>query len=230
MPLIAPLAIMGMLYGAIAGGSGVITTKNIQPLVLGVPFTSEIPDGSWAKPWNNACEEASIVMVDAWYQGKKSLTIDEAKQAMQRLFEWENTHFGGNANTDAAQTHELIMAQASFSATIKHNPSLEDLKNELRAGRPVISLHYGYDLKNPLHRWARNGSYYHMMVLVGFDDETKEFLVNDTALEEGLDYRYSYATILKSLHDYDATTKKANGTPTVLFTTPNPSSTVKLTN
>lgn len=212
------LVIMGIMYGVLAGSSNATPTLSGQPLVLGVPFTSEIPDGSWVKPWNNACEEASITMVEAWYNKKDTLTKTEAKAAMQQLFTWEDAHFGGNANTDATQTVQLITAKAGFSARIVRNPSLQDIQNELRAGRPVITLNYGYDLKNPLHHWARNGSYYHMMVIAGFDDGTKEFLVNDTALEEGLDYRYSYATILNSLHDYDPVRKKTDGPPTVLFT------------
>lgn len=212
------LVVMGSIYGVLAGSLNAVPAQNDQLLVLGVPFTSEIPDGSWVKPWNNACEEASITMVEAWYMKKQTLSKEESKAAMQKLFAWENTHFGGNANTDAAQTTELIIAQAGFNAHIVRNPTLEDLKNELRAGRPVISLNYGYELKNPLHRWAQNGSYYHMMVLTGFDDSTKEFLVNDTALEEGLDYRYSYATILNSLHDYDILRSKTDGPATVLFT------------
>jgi hypothetical protein len=63
-----------------------------------------------------------------------------------------------------------------------------------------------------------------MMVITGFDDETQEFIVNDTALAEGLDYRYSYVTILTSLHDYHESRKKADGPPTVLFTAPKTSS------
>lgn len=226
--LITELIVAGLLYGAQAGSQSTAPAENEQPLVLGVPFTAETPDGSWAKPWNNACEEASITMVEAWYHGKTSLTKNEAKAAMLKMFPWEDAHFGSNANTDAAQTLELIKAKASFSASIVRNPTLEQIKNELREGRPVITLNYGYELKNPLHRWARNGSYYHMMVLSGFDDSTKEFLVNDTALEEGLDYRYSYATILKSLHDYDKARAKTDGPPTVLFTAPGTSTTSTL--
>lgn len=217
--------IIGLVIGVTAGGFNAFPSgQNSTFVVLNVPFTSETPQGSWQRPWNNACEEASITMVEAWYQETKELSPIDARNRMQQLFAWEDRHFGGNANTDAQQTQELIHATTLFTARIVRNPTLENIKNELRAGRPVISLHYGYTLHNPLHRWARNGSYYHMMVITGFDDETQEFIINDTALAEGLDYRYSYVTILTSLHDYDGLHKKADGPPTVLFTAPNPSS------
>lgn len=218
MPTLIILSLLGLLFGAKAGTFHLHPGTAIEPFNLAVPFASEIPDGRWVKPWNNACEEASIIMVEAWYQGEEAISITEAKARMTPLFAWEDQHFGGNANSDAAQTVELITAKADFTARIIHNPTLEAIKTELRAGRPVISLNYGYELKNPLHHWVRNGSYYHMMVLTGFDDSTQEFLVNDTALEEGLDYRYSYDTILNSLHDYDRARDATDGPPTVLFT------------
>ena len=60
-----------------------------------------------------------------------------------------------------------------------------------------------------------------MMVLVGFDDATQEFIVNDPADHTtGLDYRYKYATILDTLRDFDHATHKVIDEPTVLFTAP----------
>mgnify|MGYP000207978315 CR=1 FL=1 len=208
--------------------AGIATATINLVFRIPVPFTSETPEGSWARPWNNACEEASIAMVEAWYRNKTTITTKEAVSAMRAMFNWEDAHIGGNANTDASQTLAIIQAKASFSARVVRNPTLDELKEELRNGRPIISLHFGYELNNPLHRWARNGSYYHMMVLVGFDEHTQEFLVHDTALEDGLDYRYSYATILKSLHDYDRTRAKTDGPPTVIFTAPGTSTSSQL--
>lgn len=213
----ALILLVGLLTGA-QSGSAFLFTPPTTTIELTVPFTSEIPDGKWVAPWNNACEEASVVMVDHWYRKELLLSKEEAKAAMQPLFDWENKQYGNNVNSDAQRTTEFIQALTSFTATIVRNPTLQAIKDELRAGRPVISLHYGFDLHNPLHRWRQGGSYYHMMVLVGFDDEKQDFFVNDTALEEGLDYRYSYATIMDSLHDYDFATKKTDLPPTVLFT------------
>ncbi len=99
-------------------------------------------------------------------------------------------------------------------------PKLEDIKDELRAGRPVISFHYGYDLNNPGHRFRRGGSSYHVMAIVGFDDAKGEFLVNDSELSDGIDFRYKYATIMDTLRDFDHRTKKADGPARVLFTEP----------
>lgn len=201
-----------------------IQAKSMPPasINLPVPFLWEIPGGTWVKPWNNACEESSVAMVENYYLNNKKMRFPakEAKAMMWPFFSIEDKLFGSNADTNSTRTLKVINDYTSFDATIKKNPTLEEIKAELTAGRPVISLHYGFGLKNPLHRFRRGGSSYHVMVLTGFDDRAKKFFVNDPELAGGLDFPYSYGTILTSLHDFNHTTKKADGTPTVLFTAP----------
>lgn len=187
---------------------------------LTVPFIPEVANGNWSKPWNNACEEASITAVEQFYLGTSPKNRAAEERMMLQLVAWENKQFGHNANTDAAETARVINDYSSFNASIKLEPTLEEIKAELTAGYPVISLHYGFGLNNPRLRFLATGSSYHMMVLVGFDDAKQEFIVNDNGWEGGLDSRYPYATILDTLHDYDAATKKTTGPATVLLTRP----------
>ena len=82
-----------------------------QWVIEGVPYIAETPDGVWTGPWKNACEEASIAMVEFFYSGKVTVTKDEAKTYMSNLFEIEDRLWGQNANSDAAQTTGLPPAQ-----------------------------------------------------------------------------------------------------------------------
>lgn len=204
---------------------GATTTHTAEEKInLPVPFTPEAPDGKMVKPWNNSCEEASIVMLDEFYKGSTEKTIPKtaAKTAILNYIAIEDKIFGYNANTNAAEMLELINGYSKyFEASIKTDPTAEEIKSELRAGRPVIALLYGYNLNNPRIQFARNGSYYHTFVIKGFDDETREFIVNDNGdLKLGLDLRYSYDTILGALRDYDHKTAKTVKPATVLFTKP----------
>lgn len=173
-------------------------------------------------PWSGACEEASIAMVDQFYLGTARIDIgrQRSKDLMFYMFAIEDRLFGSNLDSNATRTQKLINDYTSFDATIVRNPTLDQIKEELTAGHPVISLHYGYDLHNPLHSFRRGGSSYHMMVLTGFDDQKEILYANDPELPGQLDYAYNYATIMASLHDFNHVTKKADGPPTVLFTKP----------
>jgi len=187
---------------------------------LDVPFISEAPEKIWSGPWINACEEASVTMVDNFYIGKNKISPKEAAILMNKLFAWQNKIYKSNANSNASRTTEMVLKNnLSFKTQIVRNPTLEQIKNELRAGRPVISLHYGLDLKNPDLVFRRNGSAYHMLVIKGFDDNTEDFIVQDNGSHKnGVDFRYKYDILMSSLHDYNHKTNRTDGPATVIFT------------
>lgn len=205
---------------------GLATASNEVPpssiLNLPVPFTPEAPDGLMVKPWNNSCEEASLVMLDEYYSGKRYLTTPKttAKKLILSYIDIENRIFGYNANTNAKEMTVLANEYSKyFEARVVTNPTLEQIKAELRAERPVIALVYGFELNNPRIIFSRTGSYYHTFVIKGFDDETQEFIVNDNGdLKQGLDLRYTYDTILGALRDYNHKTQKTEKPATALFT------------
>ncbi|MBI2038080.1 MAG: C39 family peptidase [Candidatus Magasanikbacteria bacterium] len=200
----------------------VLSAQAAESINLSVPYIPEAPEGLMVKPWNNSCEEASTAMLDEYYFGNrnKGVTKAKAKQSILYYIDVENKLFGYNGNTDAAEMVKVINEYSKyFEAKIKTNPTLEEIKDELGAGRPVIALLYGKLLNNPRIQFARNGSYYHTFVIKGFDDEKEEFIVNDNGdLKQGLDLRYLYDTIMGALRDYDHKTSKTVKPATVLFT------------
>lgn len=190
-----------------------------EKVSLTVPFVTEAPEGNWKSPWINACEEASMVMVEGYYAGKSEIEPAEAADKMRELFAYQNEVWGSNANSDAARTVKIIEDNFAYGARAVINPTKDDIKAELRAGRPVISLHYGKDLQNKNVPFATYGSYYHMIVVTGYDDATQEFITNDDGDEKtGFGYRYGYDLFMRSLHDYNFATKKTDLPATVIFT------------
>ena len=187
---------------------------------LDVPFISEAPQKIWSGPWINACEEASVAMVDNFYLGQNKVTPKNATALMNKLFAWQNKLFKSNANSNAARTLQMIDANnMSFKGEIIREPTIDQIKDELRAGRPVISLHYGFDLKNTDLIFRRGGSAYHMIVIKGFDENMEDFIVQDNGSHKnGIDFHYSYDILMSSLHDYNHGTNKTDGPATVLFT------------
>lgn len=203
-------------YSPLAGSQAKLIQLNLE-----IPYINEAPDDIWTGPWKNACEEASMAMVEKFYTGKNPVPVKEAKTFMIALFDKQNKIWGSNADSDAVRTAKLINDYSSYNAVIKDNPTAEDIKKELQQKHPVISLHYGKDLQNKNIPFLRTGSYYHMMVITGYDDIEEEFIVNDTGdRKTGKGYRYDYDIFINSLHDFDFKTHKANGPARVVFTYP----------
>ncbi|HLD61278.1 MAG TPA: C39 family peptidase [Patescibacteria group bacterium] len=188
---------------------------------LPVPFTSEAPGGNWVDPWFNGCEEASVVMVDQYYLGKKKLSRGDAERLMLAMFAWEDKTFGSNTDTNATETVRIINEYSSFDGMVKRNPTLLEIKKELREGRPVIAPLDGFALYGILY-----GNGYHMLVLKGYDDSRQEFIVHDDGKSKGDNFRYSYGTIMGALSDFDHATKKINGVRTAIFTRPRSSESI----
>lgn len=193
--------------------------KRIADVVLVVPYVNEAPNGIFTGPWKNACEEASISMVEGYYLGKKTVLKNEAEEFMTMLFEKQDILHGSNSNSDAARTAEMINKYSSYGAFIKENPTIEEIKSEVNKGRPVLTPNYGFSLKNPNIPFLLSGSSYHMVVVIGFNDETREFITNDSGDEKtGAGYRYGYDLFMSTIRDYDYSTNKVSGPPRAIFT------------
>lgn len=189
--------------------------------LLAVPYINEAPDGNWTGPWKNACEEAAIVMVERFYAGQKEVGVEDAKAALRRLFAVQDARWGGNANSDAARTAEIVNSLHLFKAKVVTRPTLEDIKNELAAQRPVITLHKGFDLGNKNIPFLPTGSSYHSLALIGYDNATQEFITNDDGDEKaGKGRRYKYTVVMNSMHDYNYKTNMTDGPARALFTAP----------
>ena len=215
------LAAIILFVGAFAAAPFVMAQTASAKVRLPVPYVSEVPDGIWVGSWKNACEEASVTMVNAYYSGQKTVSIAKAKAFMQGLFNVEHKLWGSDANSDAAQTLRLITDNSDFSGRIVEAPTVDDIKSELDAGRPVIVPLNGFTLGNKHIPFLATASGYHMFVLIGYDEAAQQFIANDTGdTIDGPGHRYAYATLMRAIHDYNYADKKTDGPARVIFTYP----------
>ena len=190
---------------------------------LNIPFTTQIPNGKWINPWSNACEETSITMVNQYYLGEeKNIIPKKAISLISPLFSYENKNFGENYDSNSYRTLRIINENTVYTGEIKTSPTLQEIKDHLKLGLPIISLHYGFKLPNKNLHFRATGSSYHMMVVGGFDNTDQTFITNDPGdTVKGDGFRYKYDAFLKSLGDFDHITKKVNTKkPTVILTYP----------
>lgn len=166
---------------------------------LDIPFFSQAPLGNWNPPFDHACEEAAILMVHYYLQGKTTIDPIEVAQEIRDITNFENKSYGFNEDTSAEQTAQLIRDYYGYKVQVYYDVSLEDIKKELVKGNPVIVPTAGRLLGNPY--FTPPGPMYHMLVVKGYTQT--EFITNDPGTKRGADYVYSYQTLRKAIHDWN---------------------------
>lgn len=173
---------------------------------LSVPFLLQAPKQNWVQPFEDACEEASLIMVDAYYDGRKTaFGPDEGIAAILEVVAYEDETYGYNKDT----TSEDVMNTAK-NFYLRDNVEILDateanIKAALAKGYPVIAPAHGKSLKNPNFR--NGGPEYHMLVIKGYTKDGR-WITNDPGTRNGADYLYGKQLLLDAIHDFNATDMK----------------------
>lgn len=181
-----------------------INTDKKKPVLMEVPFISQAPLGNWSDPvYQNGCEEAAVIMAMAWVKGEGAIGAEEGTKRIKDISKFEEKVFGHNIDTDIPDVvkiikkyyeYEKIEAQFDFNA--------DDIVKQLRDGNIILIPTFGRALKNP--NYTLPGPVTHMLVVVGFDDEKKEFIVNDPGTRKGEKYRYPYGILMDAVWSYSS--------------------------
>ncbi|MCX6785161.1 MAG: C39 family peptidase [Candidatus Komeilibacteria bacterium] len=184
---------------------------------LNIPFASQAPFANWDLPYQETCEEAASLMVH-YYFAKKSFTgPGQINDELLKMIDWETKFFGDYKDTTAAQTAELLKKYFNYSTVqLITNPTIDQIKNYLKKGLPVLAPTYGKDLPNPNFR--AGGPLYHMLVIKGYTPTT--FITNDPGTRKGADFQYLYQDLLNALHDWN-NGDVVNGQKVVIIIQPN---------
>ncbi len=185
-----------------ASVSAAMASRLPRSVDLVIPFTSQAPHANWAQPYQDACEEASALMVHAFY-AKQKLTPNMVDADLLNIVDWENQTFGDYKHTTVDQT--VTMLQEYFDETnirtIK-NPSADDIRKELAAGHPVIIPAAGRLLGNK--NFTAPGPMYHMLVVRGYD-RWGNFITNDSGTRRGNGFKYKEKVLMNAIHDWHDT-------------------------
>lgn len=169
---------------------------------LAVPFTSQAPNGDWSEPYQEACEETSLLMAHRYYQGEPGGAMDPAvaDKAIWEVVNFENALFGYYQDTTAAQT--VMVAEQLYGyerVELIEEPTIDSIKTHIAAGRPVIIPAAGQQLGNPYY--TPPGPRYHMLVIKGYTE--KGFITNDPGTRRGENYFYAFDTLMNAIHDWN---------------------------
>lgn len=169
-------------------------------ILLDVPFTPQAPDANWDALHEEACEEASLLQVVAYYQ-KWDLTKERAEHEIQDLVAWEKEHGYGDDIT-ATELADIARDKYNLHVTVSTDVTQKSIQNALIDGTPVIVPLQGQDIGNPYYK--QPGPPYHMLAIVGFDKN--DVITNDVGTKRGNNYRYSFSTLINAVHDWTGDT------------------------
>lgn len=180
---------------------GDINSTVLPPEInIAVPFIVQAPYANWDHLHDEACEEAALIMLDAWARGQTEMNKEEAELAIQNLVKWEKETFGYFEDTTAEESVRILKEYFGLSgARVIYGISIEDIKEELAAGRPVVVPAAGKLLANPYFRGG--GPIYHMLVIKGYTKDDR-FITNDPGTRRGADFTYSFSRLFEAIHDW----------------------------
>lgn len=167
---------------------------------LAVPFAVQAPNAKWDREHEEFCEEASILMVGRYFQGRTINGASDTETALQALKRWELDQLGFFESTTAEETALVIAGVYGLAAEVLSNPTIDQIKAAVAAGQPVIIPAAGRQLGNPNFR--RPGPIYHMLVVKGYT-RRGQLITNDPGTRRGADYVYDAAVVMEAMHDWN---------------------------
>ena len=163
-----------------------------------VPFTSQAPYAVWDEYHEEACEEASLIMLK-YYLDSKKLNPEIAEKEIQAMIKFQNKKYGDYKDTNAQETIKLAKDFYDIdNLKIVYDFSAEDIKKYLSKGKPIIIPAAGRELGNPY--FTPPGPLYHNLVLIGYDGDT--IITNDPGTKRGEGYKYNIKTLYNAIHDF----------------------------
>ncbi len=163
-----------------------------------VPFSVQAPFGNWEMPYQEACEETSVIMVHHFLEGTP-LTPEIADREILNIIEWENKEFNYSADVTAEELKQIAEDYYHHTGQLFYDFTIEDMKRLLAHGYPIIVPLSGRDLGNPYY--SGEGPWYHMLVVTGYDGN--RFITNDVGTKRGKDYMYNENVLYDAIHNWN---------------------------
>jgi len=168
---------------------------------LAVPFTSQAPHANWDMPYQEACEEAALIMVHAYLEGAGAFTPDEADRQILAMVDWEMKRFGYYKDTDADEVAVIAKEYYGYAkARVVPITSMDQVKAQVDKGIAVILPAAGRMLKNPY--FTAGGPPYHMLVVKGYTKDGR-IITNEPGTRRGADYLYDAKVLWDAIHDWN---------------------------
>ncbi len=169
-----------------------------------VPFTSQAPLANWKQiSAQESCEEASALMVSLWASGTDSAVLlpERAENQLESIRQYEKTTFGSFADLSSEDMRRLLMGYFVLKhVDVREVVSKQDILSMLQDDAVVLVPVDGRELHNP--SYFAGGPERHMLVVIGVDSVTGQFITNDPGTIHGNSYRYDQDVLFEAIRGY----------------------------
>lgn len=184
-----------------------LSTLAAGNILLPVPFTSQAPLAQWKdQRFQDACEEASVIMAVKWVRGEKiaNTLVDKKKITNEIIIlaAYQKKNYGSYRDTSATDTAKRLLAAYYnyHNFIIQEKVQIKDIIKALEAGKIVIVPTDGQALKNP--NFTPPGPDRHMVLIKGYNYQKKTFITNDPGTRNGNNYEYLEKILYNAIRDY----------------------------
>ncbi len=168
--------------------------------LIKTPFIPQAPEKNWSQPWQDACEEASLLTV-YYYSNNQKPSLETILSDYEKMFMYESDR-GWTHDVNLSQMSEMSRELLDIKLDEINNVTTEVVKQNLAKDLPVIITANGKTLYKENKHFKSGGPWYHSLVILGYDDDKNQFIVHDVGTQFGEYFHYSYSIILESIHDF----------------------------
>ncbi len=169
-------------------------------------FVPQSPEKNWDQPWQDACEEAALLTVNYYYK-QSSPSISQFLNDYQILFQTEN-ELGFSHDINLSQMAVVADEVFNYKSEIINEPTIEIIKDYISKDIPIIVPANGKILYQENKHFNSGGPWYHNLVILGYDDSRRQFIVHDVGTRHGAYFHYSYELLMDSIHDFPDSGRK----------------------
>jgi hypothetical protein len=174
-----------------------------EKIILSVPFIAQAPLGDWSDPrQQDACEEAGVLMAMAWIKDRGEIDPVVAQAEIIALADWQQEKFGEHRDlhiTDVAT--RLFGEYFNYQLVeIKTFNNKFDLIQALKENKIILIPSDGQALANPY--FTPPGPERHLLVVIGYNPETDEFITNDPGTRQGRSFVYGADQLFNAIRVY----------------------------
>ncbi len=180
----------------------------VEDIKIDVPFILQAPKFQWTdKKFQDACEEASILMAHRWKNGNGKMSKNAATKELEKMFKQESIFFDKSNVIDTSVEDTARFAREYFREEFEVvDVTMNSIYTALANGSIVIVPTNGKMLNNP--NFSNGGPERHMLIITGYDESKKEFITNDPGTRKGEGYQYPRSRLYNAVRDYKTGNKE----------------------